>query len=168
MRLIEQAKIRQTMSHPLLGRASLCALVMAALLMPLQACAPVIDNRGYIFDQRQIDGLKKGSTTKQAVQNNFGSPSTQTKLNGSAFYYIHSRFVTESYRAPKEVDRKVLAIYFAANDTIRDYAVYGLDDGIIVPIIERTTQTQGQELSVLGQIFGNLGRFGDNAPGSDF
>lgn len=167
MRLIEQAKIRQTVSHPI-RRASQAAVVLAALLAPLQACAPVIDNRGYVFDERQIDSLKKGRTNMQAVQDSFGSPSTVTKLNGNAFYYVNSRFVTESYRAPKEVERKVLAIYFAADNTVKDFAVYGLEDGIIVPIIQRTTQTQGQELSILGQIFGNLGRFGDNAPGSDF
>lgn len=167
MRLIEQAKIRQTMSHPVLHASqSLC--VLAALLAPIQACAPVIDNRGYVFNDSQISSLKKGSTKRQVVQNNFGSPSTVTKLNGTAYYYVRSRFVTESYRAPEEVERKVLAIYFAANDTVKDYAIYGLEDGIIVPIVQRTTQTQGQELSVLGQIFGNLGRFGDNAPGSDF
>jgi outer membrane protein assembly factor BamE (lipoprotein component of BamABCDE complex) len=167
MRLIEQAKIKQTVSHPLL-RASRSALVLAALLAPLSACAPVIDNRGYVFDERQISSLKKGITKRQTIQDSFGSPSTVTKLNGDAFYYVNSRFVTESYRAPEEVARKVLAIYFAADNTVKDFAVYGLDDGIIVPIIARTTATQGQELSVLGQIFGNLGRFGDNAPGSDF
>lgn len=134
------------------------------LTATIMACAPVIDNRGYFFDDRSVDNIEKGVTNKEAVRETFGSPSSESVLNNGAYYYIYSRFVTESYRAPEEVDRKVLAIYFDENKTVRDLAVYGLEDGIIVPIVARTTQTQGSELTALQQIFGNVGRFGDGSP----
>lgn len=134
------------------------------LTATIVACAPVIDNRGYFFDDRSVDNIEKGVTNKEAVRETFGSPSSESVLNNGAYYYIYSRFVTESYRAPEEVDRKVLAIYFDENKTVRDLAVYGLEDGIIVPIVARTTQTQGSELTALQQIFGNVGRFGDGSP----
>ena len=134
------------------------------LTATIMACAPVIDNRGYFFDDRSVDNIEKGVTNKEAVRETFGSPSSESFLNNGAYYYIYSRFVTESYRAPEEVDRKVLAIYFDENKTVRDLAVYGLEDGIIVPIVARTTQTQGSELTALQQIFGNVGRFGDGSP----
>ena len=134
------------------------------LTATIMACAPVIDNRGYFFDDRSVDNIEKGVTNKEAVRETFGSPSSESVLNNGAYYYIYSRFVTESYRAPEEVDRKVLAIYFDENNTVRDLAVYGLEDGIIVPIVARTTQTQGSELTALQQIFGNVGRFGDGSP----
>lgn len=134
------------------------------LTVTIMACAPVIDNRGYFFDDRSVDNIEKGVTNKEAVRETFGSPSSESVLNNGAYYYIYSRFVTESYRAPEEVDRKVLAIYFDENKTVRDLAVYGLEDGIIVPIVARTTQTQGSELTALQQIFGNVGRFGDGSP----
>ena len=134
------------------------------LTATIMSCAPVIDNRGYFFDDRSVDNIEKGVTNKEAVRETFGSPSSESVLNNGAYYYIYSRFVTESYRAPEEVDRKVLAIYFDENKTVRDLAVYGLEDGIIVPIVARTTQTQGSELTALQQIFGNVGRFGDGSP----
>lgn len=134
------------------------------LTATIMACAPVIDNRGYFFDDRSVDNIEKGVTNKEAVRETFGSPSSESVLNNGAYYYIYSRFVTESYRAPEEVDRKVLAIYFDENKTVRDLAVYGLEDGIIVSIVARTTQTQGSELTALQQIFGNVGRFGDGSP----
>lgn len=134
------------------------------LTATIMACAPVIDNRGYFFDDRSVDNIEKGVTNKEAVRETFGSPSSESVLNNGAYYYIYSRFVTESYRAPEEVDRKVLAIYFDENKTVRDLAVYGLEDGIIVPIVARTTQTQGSELTALQQMFGNVGRFGDGSP----
>ena len=134
------------------------------LTATIMACAPVIDNRGYFFDDRSVDNIEKGVTKKEVVRETFGSPSSESVLNNGAYYYIYSRFVTESYRAPEEVDRKVLAIYFDEDKIVRDLAVYGLEDGIIVPIVARTTQTQGSELTALQQIFGNVGRFGDGSP----
>ncbi|MGC6534584.1 MAG: outer membrane protein assembly factor BamE [Parvibaculales bacterium] len=159
---IQQVKADSKMTQhkkPLLATA----LLGAALL----ACAPVVDNRGYVFDDRLLETLQKDVTSMNAVRDTFGSPTTITSLNGDAFYYVHSRFVTESYRAPREVDRKVLALYFNSNKKLTDYAVYGLEDGIIVPIVSRTTQSQGKELTIVEQLFENLGRLGDEAPGSD-
>lgn len=163
---IQQAKADSKLPQ---GRASLLrrAALGLTLLVAGTACAPVIDNRGYIFDDRLIQTLDKGSSSMDSVRDSFGSPTTVTALNGNSFYYIYSRFVTESYRAPEEVDRKVLAIHFDKENKLRDYALYGLEDGIIVPIVARTTDTQGKELTILEQLFGNLGRLGDEAPGSD-
>lgn len=140
---------------------SIMAAVLAASIV---ACAPVIDNRGYFFDDRSVDSIEKGVTSQTNIRDNFGSPTNISNINNQAYYYIYSRFVTESYRPPEEVDRKVLAIYFDKDKTVRDVAVYGLEDGIIVPIVARTTKTQGSELTALQQIFGNLGRFGDGSP----
>ncbi len=135
----------------------------------LFACAPVNDIRGYVFSDTVVTQLKKNQTSLDEILALMGSPSTQSTINGKTLYYIYSRFVTESYRAPEEVDRRVLAIYFNIENIISDTAIYGLDDGIIVPIVERTTETQGRELSFIEQIFGNLGRFGDETGGpSDF
>ena len=139
-------------------------LTAGLLTVSIMACAPVIDNRGYFFDDRSLETIKKGVTTQTMMRDSFGSATTVSTFNDNAFYYIYSRFVTESYRAPIEVDRKVLAVYFDKKNTVRDVAVYGLEDGIIIPIVARTTQTQGSELSALQQIFGNIGRFGDGSP----
>ena len=160
-------RFRQETKDAAYGQAvKYCVSVFAAGLLSasLLACAPVIDNRGYFFDNRSIADIEKGVTDQMTVRDTFGSPTSVCKFNNGTFFYIHSRFVTESYRAPEEVDRKVLAIYFDENKTVRDLAVYGLEDGIIVPIVARTTQTQGSELTALQQIFGNVGRFGDGSP----
>ena len=142
-------------------------LAMALLGTALLACAPMIDNRGYVFDEGLVTKLQKDSMTLQQATGLLGSPSTRSSINGEALYYIHSVIVTESYRAPVETDRKVMALYFNADKVLTDYAVYGLRDGLIVPIVPRTTQSQGRELSFIEQIFGNLGRF-DGDPSAQF
>jgi outer membrane protein assembly factor BamE (lipoprotein component of BamABCDE complex) len=137
-------------------------LLMAGLIGgALLACAPIIDQRGYVFDDRLIERLEIGKTNIDQTLAILGSPSTTSEINGKAFYYIHSRFVRESYRATKEVERKVMAIYFDRQSNIRDMAVYGLDDGIIIEIVQHTTESQWAELSIIGQLFSNAGRFGD-------
>ena len=123
----------------------------------LLACA-VIDNRGYVFDESLLPQLKVGTTTQADIITLMGSPSTTSTLNGGAYYYTSSKFVTEAYRAPRETERRVLAIFFDADKKIRDLGFYTLEDGNIVALVERTTETQGRELSFLQQIFGNLGR----------
>jgi len=155
MAMNEQAK-------PTRQSSTVRKLLMAGLIGgSLLACAPIIDQRGYVFNDRLIERLEIGKTNLQQTIDILGSPSTTSEINGKAFYYIHSRFVSESYRASKEVDRKVMAIYFDRQSNIRDIAIYGLDDGIIIEIVQRTTESQGAELSIIGQLFSNAGRFGD-------
>ena len=124
----------------------------------LLACAPVIDNRGYVFDESLLPQLKVGTTSQTDIITLMGSPSTASTLNGGAYYYISSKFITEAYRAPRETERRVLAIFFDEDKKVRDLGFYTLEDGNIVTLVERTTETQGRELSFLQQIFGNLGR----------
>ena len=160
MAMNEQAK-------PTRQSSTVRKLLMAGLIGgSLLACAPIIDQRGYVFNDRLIERLEIGKTNLQQTIDILGSPSTTSEINGKAFYYIHSRFVRESYRASKEVDRKVMAIYFDRQSNIRDIAIYGLDDGIIIEIVQRTTESQGAELSVIGQLFSNAGRFGDGGADS--
>ncbi len=137
-------------------RCAATGLAMACLL----ACAPVIDNRGYVFDESLLPQLKVGTTSQTDIITLMGSPSTTSTLNGGAYYYISSKFITEAYRAPRETERRVLAIFFDEEKKVRDLGFYTLEDGNFVTLVGRTTETQGRELSFLQQIFGNLGRIG--------
>ena len=44
---------------------------------------------------------------------------------------------------------------------------FELEDGQEVAMVERETPTRGKELSLLQQLFGNLGRFNDVSPSSN-
>ena len=45
----------------------------------------------------------------------------------------------------------------------RDIGLYGLEDGVVVPIVARTTDTMGLELSIIGQLLSTVGRLGDGS-----
>ncbi len=129
----------------------------------LMSCSPIIEQRGYIVDEKNLKRVKPHQTTKEQVKDIMGSPSTTSTIpngpEGEAFYYISSKFETDAFYPPEEVDRTVIAVYFTKEDVVDQVAYYGLQDGQIVDLQTRTTPTRGKELTVLGQIFSNLGRF---------
>ena len=136
---------------------AVACLSAGASLLP--ACAPVVDKRGYIINEKDLDRVKAGKTTKEQVKTIMGSPSTEATIDGSAWYYITSKFETYMFYQPEEVDRTVVAVYFDKSDVVQQLAYYGLKDGEIIDFQTRTTPTRGKELTVLGQLFSNLGRF---------
>jgi outer membrane protein assembly factor BamE (lipoprotein component of BamABCDE complex) len=152
-----------------LRRPARLALTAACLVLgaaTMSACSPIVEERGYIFDPADLDKLQSGST-KEQVRSVMGSPSTVSTVDGEAWYYISSKFETVAFYAPEEVERTVAAVYFDKTDVVQQIAYYGLEDGQIVNFVDRTTPTRGKELTILGQLFGNLGRFNDQGTASN-
>lgn len=148
-------------ARALLAAAGLSAAIAVTGCAPL--VQPVVEDRGYIFDPSDLEKLQAGAS-KEQVRTVMGSPSTVSTVDGEAWYYISSRFETMMFYRPKEIERTVAAVYFDKSETVQEVAYYGLEDGQIVNFVDRTTPTRGKELTILGQLFGNLGRF--NNPGA--
>ena len=146
------------------ARLALAAVCLAMGAVTMSACSPLIEERGYIFDPADLDQLQSGSS-KEQVRSVMGSPSTVSTVDGEAWYYISSKFETVAFYAPEEVERSVAAVYFDKTDVVQQVAYYGLEDGQIVNFVDRKTPTRGKELTILGQLFGNLGRFNNQSSG---
>ena len=54
------------------------------LAASIMACAPVIDNRGYFFDDRSVESIIKGTTTQTMVRDSLGSPTTVNNIQTQA------------------------------------------------------------------------------------
>jgi len=154
-----------TSQHPR-RRASLLVAVACLTALgstALTSCSPIVEKRGYVLDEKNLKRIKPNQTTKEQVRDIMGSPSTVSTIpdgpEGEAYYYISSTFESEAFYPPEEVDRTVVAVYFSKEDVVDQVAYYGLEDGQIVDLQTRATPTRGKELTVLGQIFSNLGRF---------
>jgi outer membrane protein assembly factor BamE (lipoprotein component of BamABCDE complex) len=132
----------------------------------LAGCTPTVSHRGYLPRSEDLQRLQVGMS-KSEVEATLGSPSTTATIRtaGDSFYYISSVFEQQAFFDPQEVDRKVLAIRFDANDQVESFATYQLQDGEIININTRKTPTAGRELTVLQQIFANLGNL-DPAEGA--
>jgi outer membrane protein assembly factor BamE (lipoprotein component of BamABCDE complex) len=131
-----------------------------ALSLAAAGCLSSTYQRGYVFDQAQLDQVPVGASQEQVLLV-LGTPSTIATVSGEVFYYISQR--TEQKAAflnPQVVDQRVLAVYFTGDRRVERIANYGIQDGKIFDFISRTTPTGGEDLSFLKQIFGNLFRIG--------
>ena len=75
------------------------------------------------------------------------------------WYYITQRSRTFAFFKPEIIDQQVLVVRFDEADVVSEINRYTIEDGLIVDPVTRETPTAGKELSVLQQLFGNIGRF---------
>ncbi len=136
-------------------------LIPAAMALAVAACSANVAHRGYLAKPGAFSQVREGMA-KSEVEGILGSPSTTASLNyqGDSYYYISSTTEQTAFLNAKEVDRQVIAIRFDQNEQVASLGQYGLEDGKIIDINSRTTPTKGRELSMLQQIFGNIGRPG--------
>jgi len=124
------------------------------------ACSPVVDHRGYLPHGDDLKKVQVGMS-KTEVQALLGSPSTSATVNfqGDSYYYISDTVEQEAFFRPTVVDRQIFAIRFTRTDQVESFALYGLEDGRIIDFNTRQTPTRGKELTLLQQLFGNIGKF---------
>jgi outer membrane protein assembly factor BamE (lipoprotein component of BamABCDE complex) len=98
-----------------------------------------------------------------------GSPSTISSFQDRTWYYISRRTEQTAFLDPKVVDQEVLAITFTDQNIVEDMKVYGLENGRMVAMNDQVTPTYGNNLTLVQQLLGNLGRFNNpNKKGSPF
>ncbi len=146
-------------------------LIAAAMALAVAGCSSNIAHRGYLAKPGAFGQVREGMP-KSEVEGILGSPSTTASINyqGDSYYYISSTTEQTAFLNPTEIEREVIAIRFNQNDQVASLGQYNLEDGKIVEINSRTTPTKGRELTVLQQLFGNIGKPGPGGvivPGRD-
>ncbi len=141
-----------------LGRAVLIVGLMAAT-----ACSPVYRNHGYIPSDDELSLIEVGVDTRETVAVSVGRPSASGLLNDVGWYYVQSRWKQRGVLPPLEEERQVVAISFSEAGVVENVERFGLEQGRIVPISRRVTESNVQGSGLLRQLFGNIG--GINAGG---
>jgi len=72
------------------------------------------------------------------------------------FYYISQRTERTAFLPQREVDRRVVAVYFDKNRRVQRLADYGLKDGIVFDFVSRTTPTSGTEQNYIQFLLRNI------------
>lgn len=135
-------------------RAAAFGLTVGLVLVA--GCAPTVQVHGYLPPAADVAQVRPGVDTYATVEEKLGVPSSSGLLRDSAWYYVQSRVESYTYHAPRIVDRTVLAITYSNSGVVDGVTRYGLEDGRIVNLTTRTTETGGRQLGVLEQLFGNL------------
>jgi outer membrane protein assembly factor BamE (lipoprotein component of BamABCDE complex) len=121
------------------------------LALPLGGCFTTTLQHGHVLSTDRVREIQVGSSREQ-VELLLGSPSTMSRLNGDAYYYISQTNETTAFLAPETVERRVVAIYFDEDGFVRDTAYYSLEDGKVIDVLTRKTRTGGSDYGFLTQI----------------
>ena len=132
--------------------------ILAAAII-VAGCQGSIDVRGNLPDPDLLQDIEIGYITKDEVVELLGSPSSISPFSGDTWYYISERTKTVAFFEPKILNRKVIMIIFDQKGVARELKSYGIEDARRIQMVERKTPTAGRELTILKQLFGNIGRF---------
>lgn len=134
-------------------------ILVLVTILGLAACSPVYRNHGFVPPDTDLAQVVVGETTMDQLPTLIGRPSAQGLLTGSGWYYVGSRWRHYGPREPEEVSREVVAISFNPQGVVSNVERFGLERGRVVTLSRRVTDTSVSEISLIGQILGNLGNF---------
>jgi outer membrane protein assembly factor BamE (lipoprotein component of BamABCDE complex) len=135
------------------------ALLLAGAALAAAGCAPRLDVRGNLPDPDDVLAVQPGITTRDQVAQLLGSPSAVATFDDKTWYYMSKRTETTAFFDPDVLDQEVLIVKFDDTGVVSDMQLYGDENAREIQPVERTTPNLGQELTVLQQIVGNLGKF---------
>ena len=138
------------------ARAIRLAAAATALSVLLSGCFTETFHRGYVMQEGALEQIPLGSTQEQVLIV-LGTPSTIATVSGEVFYYISQTTERVAFMPQREVDRRVIGVYFDKGRRVERLANYGLRDGKIFDFVSRTTPTSGEELNYLTYVFKIIG-----------
>ncbi|TNF64469.1 MAG: outer membrane protein assembly factor BamE [Rhodobacteraceae bacterium] len=138
-----------------LGRMAL----VACLTLGLAGCVEQVRKHGYVPSEEDLAEIVVGVDTRDSVAETVGTPSSSGVLNEGGYYYVASRISTFGPREPRVIDREVVAISFNQQGVVENIERFGLQDGRVVQLSRRVTESSVSNRSFLRQLLGNLGNF---------
>ena len=135
-------------------------MTLAVLVLGLvAACSNIERKHGYVPEDVDLNQIVVGVDTKETVADIVGRPTASGVLASGGWYYVSSKFREYGIRERVEVDRQVVAISFTEDGTVENIERFGLQDGKVIAISRRVTDSNIKGVSFLRQLFGSLGNF---------
>ncbi|MFA5539029.1 MAG: outer membrane protein assembly factor BamE [Gemmobacter sp.] len=131
----------------------------AIALIAVAGCSAVYRNHGYVPTEGDLASIAVGVDTRDTVAQALGHPSAGGVLGESDWYYVQSRWRHYGARAPREIERQVLAVSFDGSDRVANIERFGLENGQVVTLSRRVTETSVRDIGLVRQLMRNLGNF---------
>ena len=127
----------------------------------LNACTPTQATRGNIVEDFRMAELTPGVSTRTNVLKSLGSPTTTAPFDDNVWYYIGQKTEKKGVFDHKVTDEKIVVATFDDEGILQtlDHVDSERSD---IPKVRRKTKTGGNEVTVMEQLLGNIGKF--NAP----
>lgn len=141
-------------------RGQMCRIAMiGSLVLCVAACSAIYRNHGYVPPAEDLSKVKVGVDTRDSVIETIGAPTSSGVLDNSGFYYVQTRFRHYGPRQPEIVSRELVAISFDQSGVVRNIERFGLEQGQVITLQRRVTESSLEDKTFLRQLLGNLGNF---------
>jgi len=134
-------------------------LVLFGVVLLGAACSSIDRKHGYVPEDEDLNQIVVGVDTKETVADVVGRPATSGILSEGGWYYVESKFTAYGIRERREVEREVVAISFTTDGVVENIERFGMEDGQVVAISRRVTDSNIKGVSFIRQLFGSLGNF---------
>ncbi|SIS87574.1 Beta-barrel assembly machine subunit BamE [Roseivivax lentus] len=132
-------------------------VAVLTLMVGLAACTADFRNHGYVPPEEDLQAIIPGIDTRATVEETVGVPTASGVLSDGAYYWVGTTMRHYGWQKPQVVEREVVAISFTETDVVANIERYGLEDGRVVPISRRVTDSASGDLSFIRKLFGNIG-----------
>lgn len=129
------------------------------LILAVGACAATFENHGYVPTDTDLEQIIVGVDTRDTVAETVGRPTSFGVLEGGGWYYTQSRWRHFAFTAPKIVDRQLVAITYTEAGTVENIERFTLEDGRIIALSRRVTNSNIKGISFIRQMLSNFGNF---------
>lgn len=140
----------------MIGRVTRSAILILSV-WAVVACTPQMRTHGYVPTDEALSGITVGRDNRESVFEAIGSPTSSGVMRDEGWYYISSRVKYETYYAPQEVERMIVAISFDGNGTVSNIERLGLEDGRVIAFNRRITDIPVKGPGFFQQLLGSLG-----------
>lgn len=151
----------QTIKTTPMSSLHFATLILVTML--LAGCGTTTLKHGQSFTRSELLQVQPGMSQDE-VRMALGSPATTSTVNsGAAYYYIASTRKQTAFLDSKEIDRKVVAVYFTPVGSVDRIAQYGMKDGKVFDFINRETKSAAKtDNGIVQMLFRNLGQKGQS------
>lgn len=127
--------------------------------LALAACTTQYRKHGYTPSEEQLAEIIVGVDDRATVAEVLGAPTAGGVLGEQTYYYVESRFRYFGMLEPREIEREVVAVSFDAEGFVSNIERFGLEDGQVVALSRRVTESSVRDSTFLRQLLGDLGNF---------
>ncbi|WP_158512540.1 outer membrane protein assembly factor BamE [Candidatus Endolissoclinum faulkneri] len=152
-------KLNNSINLSIMHMHRIVALFIGVLVVIVAACSPQIKDHGNTVDMKSLANIKLGRTEQSEVLDLLGSPSSYANFGEDQWYYISQRIKSQAFYKPKTIERRIVCINFESSGLVKSVKVLNLNDGKKITPLRDETPTAGQNITLLKQLIGNIGRF---------
>ena len=142
----------------LISRSTIKAILLVSFLVTA-GCSKVTEFNGFDPGLDILTKLEKGKSKKSKVKDLLGEPPIIQGVGGDTWIYFSQEMEKLAFYEPKVVTRSVILLTFTKDSRLNEIERYTVENSRIIDISSKKVVSGGRKLTILQQIFGNIGNF---------